>query len=77
MNYRDYLNNQDEPALLAYAERAETTIGYIQRHYLANPPSRTPRRDKFELLSSATNGDVSKQEVLEHFYGQMDKAANE
>lgn len=69
MRFPDYFSSLDEPAQEDYAERAGTTANYIRTHLLAPIQRRkTPRRELFEALILASNGDVSRSELFEHFY---------
>lgn len=71
MKFADYLREQNQPLadgsnpLEAYAERAETTVGYLRVHVLH---ARKPASLAFmRRLAAATDGRVSLAEVLQHY----------
>lgn len=71
MKFADYLRELNQPdaeggnPLDAYAERAETTVGYLRVHVLH---ARKPASLAFmRRLATATEGRVSLAEVLHHY----------
>ena len=65
MKLSDYIKSLTEDELKAYATRCESTPAYISSHvYYAR---KEPRKALREALSRESQGNVSQQEVLEHF----------
>lgn len=50
----------------AYAKRAGTTVNYLENHLI--PARKMPRRDLMERLAAASNGEVSLDDVIQHFF---------
>lgn len=55
-----------------YAERAGTTAEYIRIHLVPRnrAPQKLPKKELMQGLADASQGRVSFQEVLAHFYGE-------
>lgn len=73
MQYQRYLRSLTTAELEAYAARAGTSVGYI-RNAIRNA-NKIPRPDLLNRLLSATEGEVSREEILEHFYPAPREAA--
>ncbi|KCX37092.1 MULTISPECIES: hypothetical protein [Acinetobacter] len=65
MNFRDFILNKSPKDLEKYAKDAGTTVGYIKTHLLYG--YKEPRKILRKALSTASNGEVSEIEVLQHF----------
>jgi len=68
MKFRDFFQDLDAEAQKRYAQRAGTTAKYIYTHYMSQPPRKIPRRELMHSLVDASDGAVSLDELLEHFY---------
>ena len=66
MKFNEYWNNLSNKEREAYAESAGTTVLTVDRKYLN--AKNIPRRQKIKQLVAATDGAVSRNEMLEHFY---------
>ena len=60
----------------AYARRAGTSVDYIRIHLIlpSGGSRKIPKKPLMGKLASESEGQVSYQEVLEHFYPQEDVA---
>lgn len=65
MNFRDFILNKSPEDLEKYAKDAGTTVGYIKSHLLYG--YKEPRKTLRKALSTASHGEVSEMEVLQHF----------
>ena len=66
MRFPEFFKRLDESQRTEYAERAGTSVEYIRAHLIY--ARRVPRRDLLEALVMASDGQVSRKEILEHFY---------
>jgi len=66
MNFRDYYQNLTSDQRTAYANRAGTTIGYIESHLLSR--RKIPKRPTMNKLVKASRGKLTLQDLLNHFY---------
>jgi len=73
MKLKDYWKKLDEKGREAFASRAGTTVLTIDRKYLNS--INIPRRSKLTQLIEATNGAVSRDEMLNHFYPPAEQGA--
>ncbi|MEN5171499.1 hypothetical protein ABE427_02000 [Acinetobacter higginsii] len=65
MPFRDFILKMTPEQLEKYAKAAGTTSGYLKTHLLYG--YKEPRRKLRTALVKASNGQVSEQEVLQHF----------
>ncbi|OBY75294.1 hypothetical protein [Acinetobacter gyllenbergii] len=65
MRFRDFILKMTPEQLEKYAKAAGTTSGYLKTHLLYG--YKEPRRKLRIALVQASNGQVSEQEVLQHF----------
>ena len=72
MRIRDFYTGLDDAAKAAYASRVGTTTQTIERKYLN--ADHVPRRDRMADLIAATDGKVSRVEMLDHFYPEQEAA---
>lgn len=77
MRWREYFLSLSEEDQAAYAERAGTTVGYIRIHLVPVPPRKTPRGPLLQRLSAASEGYVSHEDVLAHFFPPPRTAVDE
>lgn len=70
MKLIDYWRSLTAPEQDAYAARAGSTRGYLKVHIMRVPPYKTSKPKLINGLADASEGAVSKQEVLSHFYGE-------
>ena len=75
MQFAEFLKGLDESARADYARRAGTTPGYIRVHLLSG--RKVPRRDLLEALVVASDGQVSRTEMLDHFFPPAPQGAEE
>ena len=66
MKFSDYFKSLNSSAQEIYASRAGTTANYIRVHLLAK--RRIPRPALLDGLAQASQGKVSRDEILAHFY---------
>ncbi len=66
MDFKAYYRSLDRSEREAYAVRAGTTVGYLENHLVY--ARKMPRRDLIERLANATEGAVSLDEIIEHFF---------
>lgn len=75
MRFADFYRSLSKDERASFAERSSTTVNYIEIHLLAAPERRkTPREKLMRRLVEASNGKVSFEEVLAHFYQQESAA---
>lgn len=73
MKLTDYINSLSDVELAVYAEKCKTTVGYLRMHiFYARKQCKKPLR---EALAKESNGNVSLNEVLQHFGILPDQAA--
>lgn len=65
MKLREYINQLDSEALIAYARRCGIAISYLRLH--VKYASKDPSVSLIKSLSRESEGKVSLSEVLEHF----------
>ena len=75
MRFPEFFRGLDEAQRNEYAERAGTTSDYIRVHLIH--ARRVPRPELMEALVLASDGQVTRNEILEHFYPPIAKAAQE
>ena len=75
MRFAEYFLGLDEAQRTAYAERAGTTTEYIRAQLVR--AKKVPRRDLFDALIQASEGRVTREELLDHFYPPRPLAARE
>jgi hypothetical protein len=68
MQFRDYFFSLTPPEREQYAARAGTSVDYIRMHLISSPPRKIPRRKLLDALIEATEGKVSRKEMLRHIY---------
>lgn len=69
MRFRDYYLSLSAEEREAYATRAGTTVKYLPQ--LTNErPFKVPKDDLLRRLAEASEGNVSLEEVLSHFFSQ-------
>ena len=68
MNFRDYFSGLSNEDKNAFAARCNTSSNYIQVHYMSSPPRKVPRRDRLDEMAAASNGQVSYDEIINHFF---------
>jgi hypothetical protein len=69
MKYSKFFFSMSRAQQDEYAKRADTTGDYLRIHVFAPIERRKiPRREKIELLVSATGGKCSLDDVLEYLY---------
>ena len=69
MNFDTFFNGLTEAEQTAYADKAGTSVCTIKGKYLAPEERRQiPQNSRMKRLLSATDGKVSRNEILEHFY---------
>jgi len=73
MNFIEYYKNLDEKDREAFADKADTTVLTVERKYLNG--KNVPRREKLNKLIAATRGEVSRFEMLDHFYPSVEQGA--
>lgn len=70
MDLRSYFLSLDAEAQAKYAKKAGTTVNYIRCHLICDMPRRkTPRKKLMRGLEKASNGVLTRQNLLEYFYG--------
>lgn len=72
MKLREYYLGLTPEQREAYAKRAGTTIGYLPQLMTWH---RFPKPNLMKALAEASEGNVSRDEVLEHFYSQAPNRA--
>lgn len=65
MSFAKYIKSLDRSQLEAYAERCGTTANYINVHLLH--ATKEPRKKLREALANESEGNVTLNEVLQHF----------
>lgn len=74
MKFSDYYKSLDEKGKEDFARRVITTTKYIEIKLL--PRRSIPRDELMRALWEQSDGNVSREEVLEHFYpSNADEAA--
>ena len=73
MKLRDYIENLDSQARLAYARRCNIAVSYLRLH--VKYASKDPSVSLIKSLARESEGYVSLAEVLEHFGVTETKAA--
>jgi len=69
MKFNDYISEMANTNCLdQYAINAGTTANYLKTHLICSPPRKIPRKKLLKSLAEASEGNVSFQEVLDHFY---------
>lgn len=69
MRFADYYRSLKGVERDKYAARAGTTRQYIEIHLLAKSARRkTPRKETMVALAGASNGAVTLEEVIAHFF---------
>lgn len=69
MKYSNFFFSLSREQQDRYARHAETTGDYLRTHVFAPMERRKiPRKEKIELLVSATDGKCSLDDVLEYLY---------
>lgn len=68
MKFKTYYRSLKQPEREAFAKRASTTVGYIENHLIH--ARKQPRKKLMESLAEASQGEVSYQEVVKHFFGE-------
>ena len=72
MNFYDYIKSLTESELQDYASRCSTTPDYIKVHLVYG--TKIPRPPLLRALALESDGKLSIDDVLNHFYGyQNDK----
>lgn len=69
MKLKTYIAQLSEAERAEYAKRCGTTYSYLNIH--VRYARKVARRDLMEALADQSGGNVSKQEVLEHYFGEM------
>lgn len=75
MNLIDYWNSLDNQARSAYAARVGTSVLNISCHYIPRA-RKIPRQHRLALMAEASEGRVSMEEVVRHFYPQVNNRAS-
>jgi len=75
MRFDKYFKNLSEDEQAKYAVNCGTTAKYIYTHLACSPPRKIPRKPLFDNLHLQSGGMVSKKEILDHFFGDDEKAA--
>jgi hypothetical protein len=77
MELKIYYNSLDTAERKAYAARAKTDPEYIRIHLIPRSgcPDRMPRKELLRALAEASNGSVSFEEVLKHFFECKEEVA--
>ena len=65
MKFIDYIDSLDASQLQQYAKRCGTSVLYIKNHLRGG--TRTPRPSLLSALWQKSDGQVSRDDVLEHF----------
>ncbi|WP_460152728.1 hypothetical protein [Pseudomonas sp. S2_B07] len=65
MNLRNYINQLDTEALMAYAQRCHIAVSYLRLH--VKYASKDPSVSLIKSLARESEGCVSLAEVLDHF----------
>lgn len=73
MTFPEFLNSLTKDELSAYAKQVGTSVPYITVHL--KHARKTPRPDLMEKLWEKSNGRLSRQAVLDHFFPKDTKAA--
>lgn len=68
MKLKQYWKSIKFPERKLFAARAGTTVGYIKRHLVKNPPSRQPSPRLLIRLADASEGNIHRFELYEEFY---------
>lgn len=66
MNYREYFRSLDSANRARHAERAGTSVAYINIHLI--PRRKIPRRKTMQALADATDGTCSYSDIVDYFY---------
>ncbi|MGH8592902.1 MAG: hypothetical protein ACREV3_03320 [Gammaproteobacteria bacterium] len=74
MDLRTYFYGLDPIEREAFAQRAETTVGYIQCHLITR--RKIPRLHSMRKLAAASDNRVSLDDLLAYFY-KADKKATQ
>lgn len=70
MDWKAWYLSKSDAARAVYAERAGTSTAYIEIHLLASPNRRkTPKPALMKRLAEASEGEITLEHVLAHFYG--------
>lgn len=67
MDLLDYYRSLPYGERQSYAERAGTTLSYLNNHLMRRTPTRTPRKGLRKRLAAATKRKVTLAEVEAHF----------
>lgn len=67
MNFKTFYRGLGQPDREAFAERAGTTVGYLENHLI--PARKVPKRDLMSRLAEASEGSCTFEDILDHFYG--------
>lgn len=70
MKFKDYWFSLNADDKMEYAEKSGTTVTYIRHHYMV--PDRRPTPDRLKTMVKATNGKVSRKEMIAHFADKYD-----
>lgn len=73
MDLISYFDSLSEAQQEAYAGRCDTTAKYLSTHIMYSPPRKIPRRELMYALAEQSQGKVSFDEVLKHFYPKPEK----
>jgi len=68
MRLPDIWRELDDDGRKRFAQRAGTTTGYIQRHLIRVPPTRTITPRLLNGLVRASDGQLTHNELYKHFY---------
>jgi len=66
MTLTDYVRSLSYDDLRDYANKCSTSMAYIKIHLL--PARKIPKRPLMESLVKNSNGNLTMQDVLDHFY---------
>lgn len=68
MDLRTYFKSLPPDQQEAFATEAGTTANYIRCHLVCEPPRKIPRQKLLEGLVRASNGVLSREELIAYFY---------
>ncbi len=68
MKIKDLWLKMDDNQRQQFATKCGTTLGYIERHLIQEPPTRRPRPALLAKLVNASGGKLSDYGLYQHFY---------
>jgi|GEM_PF-6882399 len=67
MRFPDYFKSLSQAEREDFAQRAQLSPQYVTCHLISTPPRKMPRLPTLQRLAAASKGNVSMDEIIEHF----------